>query len=268
MTMEWHKFKFARRSQQLLPALLFLLFLAAPLRAVEFEARFEQANKFYEEGKYDSAAGAYDKLLEAGPVSGAVYFNRGNALFKMGQLGRAIASYRQGEQLLPRDPDLRANLQFARTQARGGSPYQRDYWQRWLHLMTLNEWTLLTAGLAWLFFILLALTQWRPESTRGLRPWLAGIGGLLVVLGVTLAGALNRDYFTTYAIIIAGEADVRNGPLDESQTSYKVRDGMELTVHDRKDGWLQVLDSAQRSGWLRQDQMLLFEPAAARKPKS
>jgi tetratricopeptide (TPR) repeat protein len=253
----------------ILPSLIFLitLFSIMPLPAADTAPRFDQANKFYEQGKYADALSAYDKLLEAGNLTEALYFNRGNALFKLGQLGRAIASYRQAEQLVPRDPDLRANLQFARTQARGGSAYHASRWHRWLGTLTLNEWTLLTATAFWLLFLLLALSQWRPALKQGLRNVIILTGIAFVFLGICLGAALDKNYFTGSAIVITGEAEVRYGPFDESQPAYKVRDGIELTLLDHKDGWYQVADQAQRIGWLRQDQVLVFEPCLAQQKR-
>src|SRR5689334_10723423 len=108
-------------------------------------AGFEAANRMYEEGKFTNAVSAYDQLLQGGNASAAVYFNRGNAEFKLGRLGKAIASYRQAQLLAPRDADLRANLQLARTRARGGIPFHEERWRDWLLSLSLNEWTLLTA---------------------------------------------------------------------------------------------------------------------------
>jgi tetratricopeptide (TPR) repeat protein len=238
---------------------------ALTLRGAEAVAGFDDGNKLYEEGKYVEAVKAYDQLLDHGQASAALYFNRGDALFKLGQMGRAIASWRQAQELSPRDADVKANLQFARTQARGGVPYHGDLWTRFVGLHSLNEWTLMTAVACWAFFGLLALGQWRPELARKWRTWLIVSGAATVLLGVCLAGAISGDYLTTTAIVTAGEADVRNGPLEESQSIYKVRDGVELEVTDRKDNWLQVVDSAQRMGWIRQDQVLVFEPAGERK---
>jgi tetratricopeptide (TPR) repeat protein len=245
---------------------LLVLLAALPLRATDLASGFDQANKLYEEGKYAAAADAYDKLSASGTASEALYFNRGNALFKAGQLGRAIASYRLAAQLAPRDPDLRANLQFARTQARGGSPYRADPWQRYLETLTVNEWTLLAAAALWLMFALLALAQWRPELRRALRPWFLASSLAVLLLGISLGAVLVNTCFTTFAIVVVGEADVRNGPLDESASAFKVRDGAELTVLDRKDDWLQILDSGQRVGWLRQNQVLILNPTANPKP--
>ena len=64
------------------------------------------------------------------------------------------------------------------------------------------------------------------------------------------------------------ETDIRNDPFDQAQSLYKVRDGAELTVLDHKDNWLQVADSAQRTGWVRRDQVLIFNLAAPSWTKS
>jgi tetratricopeptide (TPR) repeat protein len=251
---------------RLLPALM--LFLApSVLRAADAAGGFEAANKLYEEGKYTDALAAYDQLLQGG-VSGAVLFNRGNTLFKLGQLGRAIESYRLAEQLAPRDQDVRSNLDFVRTSARGGAPYHTARWRGWLDSLSMNEWTALTAAAFWVLFLLLAMAQWRRElRPRLFKPVFAALA-VFVLLVVCLGIELNANYFTPSAIVVTGETDIRNGPFDEAPSVYKVRDGAELTVLDRKDNWLQVADSAQRIGWVRQDQVLLFNPAAPSWTKS
>src|SRR5438874_2259009 len=130
--------------------------------AADTAALFDAANKLYEQGKFAEAAAGYEDLGRSSGASAALYFNLGNAFFKSGQIGRAIAAYRSAEQLTPRDPDVRANLQFARKQAQGPS-FSPNRWQRWLSKLTLNEWTLLATGSVWLWFLLLAALQWWPQ---------------------------------------------------------------------------------------------------------
>ena len=59
--------------------------------AADTSAEFNAANKLYAEGKFAEAAGTYKKTLQSGAVSPALYFNYGNAEFKSGHFGRAIA---------------------------------------------------------------------------------------------------------------------------------------------------------------------------------
>ena len=233
-----------------------LLFLCAPhVRAQSPVSDFEAANKLYYEAQFTNAAAAYEKTIQSGQHTPALYFNLGNAWFKSGQVGRAIAAYRHAEQLTPRDPDVRANLQFARSQAQAPS-FSPNAWQRWLSKLTLNEWTLLTTGSVWLWFLLLAALQWRPQWKNSFRSVLFALAAASLVLCGCLAAALYEDGLQT-AVVIAREAVVRHGPLDESQNSFAVHDGAELRVLDRKDDWLLVTTDPRRIGWLRRDQVLL-----------
>lgn len=236
--------------------------------AADANARFESANKLYEQGHYAEAVKIYDQLIAAKDVSEAVYFNLGNAYFKMGQLGRAVVAYRQAQRLAPRDHDLRANLQLARTRARGGAPYQSDRLRGWLGSLTLNEWALLTAAALWAFFICLALGQWRVKLKERLKNYLVAAGGAVVLFGVCFGVVLYFDYLAPTAIVTAGEAEVHNGPFEESPGVFKVRDGLELRILDRKENWLQVQDPAQRIGWLRRDQALIFDSTGIHAPKT
>lgn len=240
--------------------LLVLLLSAITACAADFSASFEQANKLYEQGKYDEAAAAYQALLQRGAVSPVVYFNLGNAWFKSGQTGRAIAAYRQAEHLAPRDPNVRFNLQFARkkvtgTDVRAGVD--------WLRNLTLNEWTWIAIAAYWIFFVLLVLRELRPAWRASLR----GASVLAAVAFLLSAGLLLAAYRapTTSAVVVSPNAVVRYGPLDESQVFYQLRDGSELTVLDRKrtgenQTWLQVRDSSRRIGWLKQQEVIVLSP--------
>jgi tetratricopeptide (TPR) repeat protein len=194
---------------------------------------FDDANKLYEQGKFPEAAAAYQKLLNSGRGSTAVFFNLGNAFFKAGQIGRAIVAYRQAELLSPRDSDLRANLQFARNQVQGPTviPNRRA---QWLAHLTINEWSWLAAGALWMWFALLTVGQFRPPLRPVLRNYVLLLG--------TATGVLSA---------------CRQAPIDEAQSAFTVHDGAELQILDRKDDWFQVTTDPRRIGWLRRDQVLV-----------
>ena len=61
--------------------------------------------------------------------------------------------------------------------------------------------------------------------------------------------AANHFYSTT-AVVIADNVTARSGPFDDAQSAFTARDGAELSVLDRRDGWVQVADGAGKSGWL------------------
>ena len=102
-------------------ALIAALALAAlPMAAsaqgpVDLEA-MAATNALYEDGRYEQAARSFQQLVDKGYGDPVLYYNLGNAYFKQGDIGRAILNYLRAERLAPRDDDIRANLDFARSQ--------------------------------------------------------------------------------------------------------------------------------------------------------
>jgi len=239
--------------------LISILTIAFSGFASEASATFDSANRLYEQGKFTEATVAYEKMIQSGAVSSAVYFNLGNAYFKSGRLGRAIAALRHAETLAPRDPDVRANLQFvrARVQAPTGSPAS---WQQWLTALTLNEWAILTAVIVWIWLALWVLIQFRPQLTQSVRAILWCGGAAVFACGGCTYAAWSSESTKT-AIIIANDASLHNGPLEEAPTTTTVHDGAELTVLDTKNDWLQVRVDNQRMGWVKREQVILASGA-------
>ena len=240
--------------------------ITLPAAHVAEAAAFDAANKFYEQGKFAEAATAYEQLMRAAPHSDTLWFNLGNAWFKAGQIGRAIAAYREAELLSPRDPAVRFNLQFARKKVSGNDGPANPAWRRALGALTLNEWTVLAAVTLWLWFLLLALREWRPALRSSLSGYTATTGVAVLLLIGCAALAANLRFNTTSAVVLISEAIVRSGPLEEAKVLHQFRDGIEVTVLDQKDlgagdqkqVWLQVRDSANRSGWLKSDQVAVI----------
>jgi len=236
--------------------LLSFAFTVSTFAAPNPTSSFEAANNLYYAGKFSEAAAAYENILYSGQKSAALYYNLGNACFKSGQIGKAIAVYREAEKLSPRDPDIRANLQFARNQIQGPT-LAASRAQRLLGKLTLNEWTLLAATALWLCFLILALRQWSPTLKRPLRIYLSAAAIAAILLFACLAISWSESRSRRAAIVITRDAVVRRGPLEESATAFTVHDGAELRVLDQNNEWLQVSTDPSRIGWLRRDQVLL-----------
>jgi len=245
------------RSEVLAPGLALVLLWISVLHlgAENSSSAFDGANRLFAQNKFPEAAAGYEQLVATGSISPALYFNLGNAYFKSGQIGRAIAAYRQAERLTPRDPDVRANLQFARAQV-AGPTMRADLLQRSLGTLSLNEWTGLGAGALWITFGLLAWRQILPSFAAALRNWTLLAGAVALTLCVTVSLAFTQNPARDSVIVSAREITIRNGPFDESPSAFTANDGAELRLLDRKDDWLQVTDGTRRIGWLKRDAVI------------
>jgi tetratricopeptide (TPR) repeat protein len=230
---------------------LFLLALvcAGNVFAAGVATDFSAANKFYAEGKFSDAANGYEKILASGTSSPNLLFNCGNAEFKSGNLGKAIAAFRRAELLAPRDSEIRANLAFVRNQVQGAT-VRESFWQNWLGNLSLNEWTVFATIAFWLTFLLLAAKQIRPALAAKLKSATWIFAALTVFFG-TILGVQTANHFTRQtAVVISAQVTARSGPFDDAQNAFAIHDGAELSVLDRREDWVQVADGSGKIGWL------------------
>ncbi len=242
---------------QILTAVMAVWFFAGSAMAAGVSAEFDVADKLYAEGKFADAAAVYEKILQSGATSPNLLFNYGNAEFKAGRLGRAIAAYRRAEQLAPRDADVRANMEFARNQVQGPS-LSAGRWENWIGTLTLNEWTVLAAAAFWLTFLLLAAMQIWPALKAVLPGFTRGVAVVTILSGVCCGAAVSIDFSRQTAVVIAPDLVARSGPFADAQNAFTAHDGAELAVLSRLGDWLQVADGSGKTGWLERGQVEIF----------
>jgi len=78
------------------------------------DSLFALANKYYTEGKYSEAVTHYEAIVANGKVSAELYFNLGNAYFKLNDIAHAILNFERAYLLNPGDDDISFNLELAR----------------------------------------------------------------------------------------------------------------------------------------------------------
>src|SRR3982750_4886441 len=80
--------------------------------------QFARANQAYAEARYDEAAAGYQELVRSGNWNATVFYNLGNAQYRLGNFGQAILNYERALALDPRHPEADANLRLAQDEAR------------------------------------------------------------------------------------------------------------------------------------------------------
>jgi tetratricopeptide (TPR) repeat protein len=240
----------------ILPALVF----AGNLFAADVAADFSAANELYAKGKFSDAADAYEKILQMGAQSPALLFDAGNAEFKAGHLGLAIAAYRRAAQLSPRDDEIRANLAFVRNQVQGAT-FRESRWQSRFSALTLNEGAVLTAILFWLTLVLFIARQLRPALVSRLKTATRIFAGLTVCSASVLGLQAANHFWSATAVVVSAGATARSGPFDDAQSAFTVHDGAEFSVLDRHDNWVQVAGGAGQTGGLTVKQAVVLPGA-------
>ncbi|MEO0077755.1 MAG: tetratricopeptide repeat protein [candidate division WOR-3 bacterium] len=223
-----------------------LLLLVLTLSGANF---FDQGNAAYEAGQYEQAVVYYDSALIAGPSAG-LYYNRGNAWFKQGQVGRAIADYARAHALAPLDRDIRHILAFARSYRPDknlavGNPLGRLLTEL---LRPINLWVVrFLAGFS--FFAAMAALGVYFVSGRRLFGWVALGLGLLFVYCAAAWWSWSTEVNASRAVVVVPELTLRSGPGPEYKEIAVVHDGLEGTARERRPGYLLMQIPGGLGGW-------------------
>jgi tetratricopeptide (TPR) repeat protein len=218
------------------------------------DAAFFAGNHAYADERYDDALASYQQVLAAGRESGALHFNTGNVHFKRGDAAAAVASYLRAARLLPRDPDVAANLSFAE-ESLDLPQEEHPLWQRVLFAVAYR---FTEAELA-LAFTLAWCMLWAAIGSGFVAPrWREPLRVPVRILCVVVAAVLlNLGYrgsqleLWTDAVVTGAEgAAVRFEPDESGTEHFAAPPGSRLRIAEERDGWILVARADGRRGWV------------------
>ena len=228
--------------------------------ADEAAQTFEQANQLYLQAKYPDAITQYEKIVQSGFESGALYFNLGNAYYKSGNIQKAILNYERARQFLPRDEDVQFNLQLANLQVVDKiDAVPRLFVYRWADTM-LALFSLLTMGwIVYSFFILtLAAFAIFLFARTYTQKRLSMFGGLVfsTALILTMIGygvQAYKESNTEFAIVMSDVANIKAAPDSKGNDLFVLHKGLRVQVLDSVNHWRKIRLADGKVGWIPED---------------
>ncbi len=222
---------------------LFALFLAVRGHAADFE----KANDLYDAGRFVEAKQLYEQFVDAGPWSANLFYNLGNADYRIGSPGRAMLDYERALAIAPEHPEALANLKLLREQTHA-STLTGPFFESAMLRVREDMWTLLSALAAWTAAICLALLFTRtPRARAGL--WFGAIAGLGVaaisVFGISLH---TRD--RALAVVTAKEVEAHLAPAESAGLAGVLPAGSRVRVLSERGPWTYCQLPEGRRGWV------------------
>jgi tetratricopeptide (TPR) repeat protein len=222
------------------------------------EQIFEDGNRLYQEKRFSEARDAYESLLNNGYASGDLYYNLGNAHYKLGDIAQAILNYERAMRLKPNDEDLRHNLTLANLMlADKIEPTPRlfvwDYWDGVKGAFSVESVIWMTYGVFVLcigsFCIVVISRSHQTQKTA----MVGGTGTALVfvvLLLVCLAriSDLGRD---DIAVVTQDIITIKNSPDVKSSDAFILHSGVKVQVTDRVGGWIKIQLADGKVGWMK-----------------
>ena len=220
------------------------------------EASYRRADVLYQEGQYQQAAETYEQI--AGSIrNGTVYYNLGNAYFRLGKRGKAILNYERAKRLMPRDRDINFNLTVAKARNVDSFDLVKPLSGFSLLYGALHPNEIVWVGLVpyWIAAMsLIAIPFIQNRNFQRVLRYIVLIGGITWMLSVMLLGLKIREMNLSYAIVVANEVTVRSEPDLGSETiALPLHEGTKIQLQEERNAWVKIYLPNENSGWLTAD---------------
>ncbi len=221
------------------------------------ETLFEQGKELYKNGKYQQAINAWMKILEHGEHSAELYFNLGNAQYKMNHIGPSVYYYEKALQLSPNDPDIKNNLAFAENARIDAiEPLPQSVFSKWYEsfsgIFTFNGWAIIAVAFA-IGFVALFLFYYFAFAEKKKRLLFVGamLAGSFLVASLTMAFLTYGDYTKNQpAIIFASEIEIKTEPTLGSNVAFKLHEGTKVQILAQDGNWFRIVLEDGKDGWI------------------
>jgi len=225
------------------------------------QADFAGANEALGRGDLVAAESGYRATLAAGGTGADVWFDLGNVLYRQDRLGEAVLAWRNAQARAPRDPDVEANLDFARRKARDAldPAAPRPAFAPWQAALTPDEGMWLGGALAGLGLLLLAVRALGLSERWPFVPWVGlGIGATLAG-AVAGAGGIAAAGLPPVAVVLVEEVTATSD-LGGGVDLFTLHEAAELVAVEQVGEKVQVLLADGRRGWLPAGSVGLVDP--------
>ena len=243
-----------------------LILLTGLLASAQNKALFDSATKAYNAGKYQTAVDDYLEILDTGHHSAELYYNLGNAYYKMNSIAPSIYYYEKALLLAPNDAEIKNNLGYAQNMTLDAidtlpeTGFAKIY-NSVLGFFSFDQWAY-TAVVFMILFVLLyiAFYYFRYASRKRLSFILSIICIFFATVAIIFA-YLEYDAYQAerFAIIFSKESSVKLEPNLKSQEAFELHEGTKVNVLDELDSWKKIKIADGTIGWIPAEDLKLLK---------
>ena len=216
------------------------------------------ADSAYIQGDYLTAIGIYESIIENQGVNATLYMNLGNCWLKRDEIARAILYYERAYLIDPSDPDIRFNLELARTKTVDKvNPVNQLFivvwFKRLLSVLDVNGWAVLTVILFAVTIIMAGVLLFSKKS--GIRKISFSFSAFFLLLSILsfifattqMGNIRNRDT----AIIMSPSVTVKSTPSSAGTDLFIIHEGRKVQILDcSMKEWVEIRLEDGNTGWI------------------
>lgn len=241
----------------LLKIILLVIYTSAIFASSEVNSLMQSGNKLYKNNQYQSAIDEYNKLVKQGYEGTSLYYNLGNAHYRLGKVGSAILYYEKALKYSPSDEDTKHNLTIAKLNLRDKVDELPQFfifniWEGLLASFSVSGWTIIV----FIIFILMLLSVIAYFFSRSVgqqrMSFFIGVGFLvLLFFSISLlAVKMNKEFNIKDGIIVENIVTVKSSPDNSSKDEFLIHEGLKVRLEDKVDDWVKIRLADGKIGWI------------------
>ncbi|MBK7980500.1 MAG: tetratricopeptide repeat protein [Ignavibacteriae bacterium] len=225
--------------------------------AQDLETIMKQGNEFYQSKQYNEAITSYESILKQGYISGDLFYNLGNAYFKIGHLGKSILYYEKALKISPSNEDAAYNLKIANSRTVDKiqdipTLFFIQWWNILLSLFTSATWQIIIIIFYLLFLVCIGVYFLiRNLQLQKFALIFGFINIFLLFLSIILfISSINREMNFNNGILIQSVISTKISPDIQSSDAFVIHEGIKFEIEDKVDNWSKIKLSDGKVGWL------------------
>jgi tetratricopeptide (TPR) repeat protein len=218
---------------------------------------WQKANTFFEQKQYDSAAYYYRQIAQKNPHNAHVYYNLGNAYYRLNLIAPAVLNYEKALHINPSYKEAEDNL--ALTQARISNriqPMQEIFFVQWWGKITSGSkaglWAFITVVIFLLIIGLSLARTFRKINGVPVQVFIALIAVNVLSLVLAISSAANMAD-SHKGVVMQNDAPMYASPSQQGKASSLVPEGTTVEITGNKTTWVEIKLPDGRMGWIEQE---------------
>lgn len=225
--------------------------------AANRDSLWVRGNDAYSLGEYAKALDIYLEIEKSGYVSAKLWYNMGNACYKLQEDGLAILYYERALKLAPSNGDIKNNLEIVRLKTLDKIESVPEFilttWIKDLrNAMSSNRWAWVGIVMLVVTVLLLLVFRHAPKtSQRRVSFILACIVFIFAIMAFLFSFNLKSDAVDSdSAIVLVPVSNIKSAPNSTGGNLFILHEGTKVEVLERVGQWSRIELSDGRQGWM------------------
>ena len=241
--------------------ILVVFYANAAVFGQDAEILFEEANRVYAQGDYQSAVDLYLKIINQGVESGEVYFNLGNAYYKLDQIGPSILYYEKAKKYIEGDAALEQNLTLAQLKIVDKIDsipklFIEEWWYEIIHFTSINTMLWITFSLFTLSILLIIIQIFynRPAIRRVMWIFIT----IFLIMAILSVSRIYQFETSDFGVILEEKVSVFSEPGLSGTEVFILHEGTKVSINRRLDDWYEISIPDGKTGWLKSNTLAII----------